>query len=359
MVKANELLYNKKEALNTAKSVLENKTVAGQLDGKFKDSIERLVEAENKHREILALSVSDPTNGSKLQKDLDKAVSDLEKAKKDLDKYQSALQEINKALKKPNGSLADAVSGIKKITLKDAMTSDISPTTKPVQLPVYQNPDTGQIRIGAEIEATSFVTSSGPEGALYQGGWNPNSEKLANEIKALTGVDVSAQEIKDKWCQAASLWTTLRQDFGDAVESNFLDFVKKHYDAGNIQIRPEEVMYVNANDTIMNSYASAFGKTWERNTFSETSPGITRDEAYSAIADVLSETTSDAVMIRVSDTHTISLHRQGDNWIVKDSGHEDVNGTTFDPSRYTESALYDGKTYDKVIPLSVAHAKEK
>jgi len=357
MVKANEVLYNRKEALNTAKSLLENKTVAGQLDGNFKKAVDQLVEAENKHREILELSVNDPTHGSKYQKDLDKAVSDLEKAKKDLDKYQSALQEINQALKKANGSLADATSGIKKITLKDAITSDVPSTTKPVQLPVYQNPETGQIRIGGGVDAVSFVTSSSPDGALYQGGWNPESEKLANDIRALTGVDVSAQEIKDKWCQAASLWTTLRQDFGDAVEPNFLDFVKKHYDAGNIQIRPGEVMYVNANDTIMNSYANAFGKTWERNTFSETFPGITRDGAYSAIADVLSTTSSDAVMVRVSETHTISLHRQGDSWIVKDSGHNDVNGTIFDPNRYEQSALYKYKLYENKIPESIAYAK--
>ncbi|TGL20641.1 hypothetical protein EHQ47_13980 [Leptospira bourretii] len=157
-----------------------------------------------------------------------------------------------------------------------------------------------------------------------------------------------------KWCQAASLWATCRKEFGSAVPDNFVDFVKKHKDS--IEIKPGDVMYVKGNDTIMNSYASQSGKEWHRDTFKDTNPNITRDQAYAKIAEAMQTTTSNSVMIRISSGHTISIHRDGpgSDWIVKDTGHSKTNTSIVDPYNITESELFKYDNYKKEIPESIA-----
>ncbi|TGM93607.1 hypothetical protein EHR02_12845 [Leptospira levettii] len=106
----------------------------------------------------------------------------------------------------------------------------------------------------------------------------------------------------------------------------------------------------------MSSYASQSGKEWYRDTFEETNPNITRDQADSKIAEAMQTTTSNSVMIRISSGHTISIHRDGpgSDWIVKDTGHSDINGQIVDPEDIKNSILYIGGFYKENLPESIA-----
>lgn len=151
-----------------------------------------------------------------------------------------------------------------------------------------------------------------------------------------------------------SLWATCRKEFGSAVPDKFVEIVKNHKES--ITIKEGDVMYVTGNDTIMNTYAKANGKKWHRDTFKDTNPNITRDEAYAKIADAMKTTTSNSVMIRISSGHTISIHRDGpgSDWIVKDTGHSDINGSIVDPNDIKNSILYTKETYRLKTPESIA-----
>ncbi|TGK47297.1 hypothetical protein [Leptospira bouyouniensis] len=106
----------------------------------------------------------------------------------------------------------------------------------------------------------------------------------------------------------------------------------------------------------MNSYGEQSGKEWHRDTFKDTNPNITRDQAYTKIAEAMQTTTSNSMMIRISSGHTISIHRDGpgSEWIVKDTGHSDINGQIVDPADIKNSILYKVGFYKENLPESIA-----
>ncbi|MDF3820378.1 hypothetical protein P3G55_10730, partial [Leptospira sp. 96542] len=359
----NRQYAEKNAALLAAKGLLENKTVNHSLDPNFREAVEKVVAAENRYYDLLTKNQDSESDG-KLHPSTEaiKAKAELDKALKGMDKYQDVLQKINTGLSDPNQGLASVVDSIAKITTKDpvlALVKTVPEVKRYLRFQVYQNPITGEIRFGSGMDPTGFTVNSAPGGQFYQGDTkNPSlAMDLANEIKKLPGVDpnVTPEKIMTSWCQAVSLWSTLRSEFGDAVEPNFLDFAKKNIENGNILVEPGNVMFVKANDTIMNAYGKDFGKEWHRDTFKETNPDITRDQAYAEIAEAMQTTTSNSVMVRISGTHTISLHRDGSgDWIVNDTGHPEINGTKVDPNHIENSTLFTKETYRLETPKSIA-----
>lgn len=257
---------------------------------------------------------------------------------------------------KGKDDFASTAEDVKRLFIKDSIVDTIPETTKKVELPIYRNPETGEFRIGTGDSARDIATNSGPGLALNQEKSNSAALAMADSIRKELNIDASipSSEIVSKWCQAASLWATCRKEFGSAVPDNFVDFVKKHKDS--IEIKPGSVMFVEANHTIMNSYASQSGKEWHRDTFKDTNPNITRDQAYAKIAEAMQTTTSNSVMIRISSGHTISIHRDGpgSDWIVKDTGHSNINESIVNPNDIKNSDLFIKDTYRWEIPESIA-----
>ncbi|XDD46100.1 hypothetical protein AB3N60_15505 [Leptospira sp. WS39.C2] len=255
-----------------------------------------------------------------------------------------------------NQDFATTADEVKQLFKEKSIVDTIPETTKKVELPIYRNPETGEFRIGAGDSARDIATNSGPGSPFNQEKTNKKALEMADAIRAVLNLDASvpSSEIVSKWCQATSLWATCRKEFGSAVPDNFVDFVKNHKES--ITIKEGDVMYVTGNDTIMNTYANKNGKEWHRDTFKETNPNITRDQAYTKIAEAMKTTTSNSVMIRISSGHTISIHRDGpgSEWIVKDTGHSKTNGTVVDPYNIEESVLFEYKEYLKEIPENIA-----
>ncbi|WP_281282579.1 TIGR04388 family protein [Leptospira ilyithenensis] len=351
-IKYNQDVRDQKLALELAHEIASTESLKDSLSSDFKEKLAALESAE------LKLANLDQKYGDSLDDQaLRNKIKEYQKLSKEIEKAKEALQPHLDDLRGVVHNL-DHKIGIEGST--ESLAS-ITTLTKPeviketIEVPIYENAD-GEFRIGGGPDPGSLVSMAAPGGILYQGD-SPEAKNLAAKIKTITGVDVNPDTIQDKWCQAASLWSTLRHEFGDAVEADFADFIKKQYQAGNILIsEPGNVMQVEHNDTIMDSYANVFEKAWDR---TEISPSTTRDEAYSELASFMSTTNSNSVMLRVSDTHTITLHRQGTSWIVEDTADPTINGSTFDPNEYKKSSLYLDAPYGNEIPESYAYAKDK
>jgi hypothetical protein len=351
----NQKLIDKKVSIDIARDLVKNKDFEATLDPKLKEAVNEYNQAKANYENMVYLTNLNLDDAKPNQAALDKFKAEIDKAESKLEKFQDSLNEIQKKLSQ-KGDFSEMADNVKTLFKKDSVVLTIPEKTKVIEVPVYQNPTTGEFRIGSGVDARSFAEGSGPGTPFFQDASNPQAIEMANKLrKELNiGSNVTNAEIINKWCQAASLWATCRNEFGAAVDADFVDFVKKHKDS--FKIEPGNVMYVKANDTIMNTYADKVGKEWYRDKFKDTNPNITRDQAYTKIAEAMQTTTSNSVMIRISSSHTISIHRDGPGgeWIVKDTGHSDINGTTVDPYRIKDSVIYKENTYTDKLPESIA-----
>lgn len=352
---ANQKLIDKQVAIQIARDLVKNQELAPQLEPKLKTAVEDYNKAKENYEKLISGSILNPDKLNSDQALFNKYQKAFADAQAKLLLLTDPIVDIQSKLKGKD-DFASTAEDVKRLFIKDSIVDTIPETTKKVELPIYQNPETGEFRIGAGDSARDFATNSGPGTKFFQSATNGEAITMADSIrKELNiGASIPSSEIVMKWCQAASLWATCRKEFGSAVPDNFVDFIKKHKDS--IEIKPGSVMFVEANHTIMNSYASQSGKEWYRDTFKDTNPNITRDQAYAKIAEAMQTTTSNSVMIRISSGHTISIHRDGpgSDWIVKDTGHSNINESIVNPNDIKNSDLFIKDTYRWEIPESIA-----
>lgn len=352
---ANQKLIDKQIAIQIAGDLVKNQELAPQLEPKLKTAVEAYNKAKENYEKLISGSIINPDKMHPDQALLNTYKKAFTDAEAKLLLLTDPILEIKSKLKGKD-DFASTAEDVKRLFIKDSIVDTIPETTKKVELPIFQNPQTGEFRIGGGDSALSLAANSGPGSDYYQDPSNGKALEMADQIRNALNIDASvpSSEIVMKWCQAASLWATCRKEFGAAVPDNFVDFITKHKDS--ITIKPGDVMYVTGNNTIMNSYASQSGKEWHRDTFKDTNPSITRDQAYAKIAEAMQTTTSNSVMIRISSGHTISIHRDGpgSDWIVKDTGHKETNGSIVDPARIRDSILFDDGPYENNIPESIA-----